>query len=575
MQDHFKSVFSEPNDDLLLNLKCPSPEITQPLPDLNLTCQDFIEAINEMKAESSCPHSCIPAKVFKCCKLSLCKPLKIFWEKSFLLGTVPKSYKLQQIIPLHKKGPKSNSKNFRPISLTSHVVKIFERVLRKKLVTFLELNNIINKNQHGFRKNHSCLTQLVHHVDIILNHLINNSDVDSIYVDFAKAFDKVDHKILIEKLKLYKLTDPYINWISDFLIDRHQYVFLNNVRSYEAEVKSGVPQGSVLGPLFFILYINDLSQNIFNSHILTFADDTKLTHPINTINDTFSLQKDLDNVINWSKNNNMALNKDKFELICYKHKNKNNNLRVLEELPFHSSFKHYETSSNTFISESLCVKDLGVFINSNLDWSDHILNLSKMGKRLSFWILNVFYNRSKEVMLTLFNSLVRSRLEYCCQIWNPFQIQHIDAIENVQRVFTRKIQYMNNYSYWERLKKLNIMSLQRRREKMIIIFVWMLKNNKVTNNINLQFSQDRKGNIKAQIKPLPKIRGRILTIYENSFSITSVKLWNKLPPKICEINNLSLFKIKLHDYLTLYPDNPPVKGYYHTNKNSLLDYKSI
>ena len=110
---------------------------------------------------------------------------------------------------------------------------------------------------------------------------------------------------------------------------------------------------------------------------------------------------------------------------------------------------------------------------------------------------------------------------------------------------------------------------------MIIIFVWMLKNNKVTNNINLQFSQDRKGNIKAQIKPLPKIRGRILTIYENSFSITSVKLWNKLPPKICEINNLSLFKIKLHDYLTLYPDNPPVKGYYHTNKNSLLDYKSI
>ena len=350
---------------------------------------------------------------------------------------------------------------------------------------------------------------------------------------------------------------------------------MNGVRSYEIDVESGVPQGSVLGPLLFILYINDLSLNINNSQILTFADDTKLIHPIITVHDSFSLQNDLNSVIEWSNNNNMLLNKNKFELICYKHNNANR--KRFEELPFNSTFfPEYETSENTYISKSNCVRDLGILINPNLDWDDHILNLSKVGKRLTSWILSVFYDRSKDVMLTLFNSLVRSRLEYCCQIWNPYKLKHIDAIENVQRIFTRKIQYMDSYNYWERLKILKIMSLQRRREKMIIIFVWMIKNNKVTNSINLQFHTDRKGNNKVFIRPFPKkIKGELLSIYENSFIIKSGKLWNKLPSTISEIDNLTLFKKKLHEYLLLYPDEPPVNGYYHPNYNSLLEYSSV
>ena len=133
---------------------------------------------------------------------------------------------------------------------------------------------------------------------------------------------------------------------------------------------------------------------------------------------------------------------------------------------------------------------------------------------------------------------------------------------------------MSNYNYWERLQKLNLMSLQRRREKLIITFVWMIKNNRIANSIDLKFSTNRKGIVKAILAPFPKIKGKILTIYENSFRIFSVKLWNKLPPTISEINNLSLFKKKLHEYLLLYPDNPPVKGYYHLNNNSLLDYNT-
>ena len=155
---------------------------------------------------------------------------------------------MQQVVPLHKKGPKTNVANYRPIALTSHVVKIFERVLRNRLMDYLERNNIINDNQHGFRKGHSCLSQLLSHTTFILNQMNEGNDVDTIYVDYSKAFDKVDHGILLEKLKLYGIEGKYHVWLSNFVQGRKQCVYVNGSVSYMTDVVSGVPQGSVLGP---------------------------------------------------------------------------------------------------------------------------------------------------------------------------------------------------------------------------------------------------------------------------------------------------------------------------------------
>ena len=143
----------------------------------------------------------IPAKVLKGCKKSIALPLKLFWDISFQTGIIPSAYKLQQIVPLHKKGPKTNAVNYRPVSLTSHVIKIFERVLRNKLMMYLEKNKLLNSNQHGFRRNNSCLTQLLAHVDYILQFLREDLEVDTIYIDYSKAFDKVDHGLLLKKLE--------------------------------------------------------------------------------------------------------------------------------------------------------------------------------------------------------------------------------------------------------------------------------------------------------------------------------------------------------------------------------------
>ena len=577
MQDHFKTVFSTPNVDLNPCSNFSKPTINFPLSDFNVTIEEILAAIDEIKSNSAGPHYSIPALIIKKCKYSLAKPLQLFCEKSFLSGTVPKYYKYQQITPIFNKGSKTNTANYRPIALTSHIIKIIERVVRKKLVEFFEINNIINANQHGFRKNRSCVTQLVFHIQNILDKLLTNDSVDSVYIDYAKAFDKVDHRILMKKLELYGVTKQYLTWINSFLTERNQVVFVNGVYSYETKVISGVPQGSVLGPLLFIIFINDLSDQIVHSKILTFADDTKLILPINSQNDKISLQQDLDSVSHWSKSNNMKENEDKCELLIHTfNNNKKSNQNLLQQLPFSSEYFQYQTSQHLILCPSTSVKDLGIYITPDLNWETHINRLYLTATKTCAWILNVFSTRNKFVMITLFNSLVRSKLEYCSELWDPSKIKLIDKIEQIQRNFTRKINNMKDLDYWTRLKDLQIMSLQRRRERQILILVWKIKNNLIPNDINLEFSQNKYTlKTKAILKPLPRRAGKMQTSFEGSFLIKGAKLWNRLPSTLTEINKLSSFVARLENFLKLFPDEPPVHGYYHRNKNSLLDYNIV
>ena len=228
------------------------------------------------------------------------------------------------------------------------------------------------------------------------------------------------------------------------------------------------------------------------------------------------------------------------------------------------------------LTSSQVVRDLGLFINSSLTWDDHINKLCSGGKRLCGWILNVFYSRESDILLVLFNSLVRSKMEYCCQIWDPSKIVQIDALEQVQRYFTSKFRNLKDLNYWERLKKLNILSLQRRREKLTLCFVWKIKYNCAPNVINLSFVKTNTKSIeRAIVRPLPKVKGSLLSLYENSFAVKAAKLWNKLPFCIAKIDTFKIFQNELDTFLKAYPDNPPVRGYYHVNSNSLLDYGTI
>ena len=409
------------------------------------------------------------------------------------------------------------------------------------------------------------------HTNYIFSNLVEGNDVDCIYLDYAKAFDKVDHGILISKLKQYGVTEKYIAWIKSFLTGRTQTVVVNGCHSYSSSVISGVPQGSVLGPLLFIIYINDLSNLIKNAKILTFADDTKIISKISNVNDTKNLQKNLNSTIEWSFINNMELNSDKFKLICHKTLSKGNNLDLFNSLPFHNQYNTYTTFDNSVISPSPNVRDLGVIIDPTLNWRLHIQTTYKKCKQLCSWILSVFYTRNRNCMMTLFNSLVRSKLEYCSEVWSPFKIKDINTVEQIQRSFTSRIEGLNKLNYWERLHELGILSLQRRRERNIIIQLWKIKFKINPNTINIEFKEHKRSTaVRAIIKPIPKVRGMLLTQYDQSFVVRSARLWNAMPPRLSHVTTLDVFKSSLDKFLQKIPDKPPIPGYPYDSDNSLI-----
>lgn len=267
----------------------------------------------------------------------------------------------------------------------------------------------------------------------------------------------------------------------------------------------------------------------------------------------------------------MQLNNDKFELISYKLFNPNNNLKLLKELPFQSDLQTY-VAVNLEIFPSTYVRDLGVYVDNLLSWSEHYHVIYNKCKRLCAWIFSSFSTRHAEVMMTLFHTLVKPILQYCCEVWSPHLKKDIVLLEQIQRSFTSRITGLQDLNYWQRLDKLGISSLQRLRERMILLHVFKIKNKFYPNTISLEFKlHERSNSIKAVLKPLPKVKGALLKKYEASFVINCCKLWNSLPYNLTHISSLNLFKVHLDKFLITVPDEPPIPGYPFVNSNSVSE----
>ena len=569
LQDQFVSTFSDPS-----NPNASVPSSTSPsdfLSNISFDTEDVVNAIDEIKSSSSCPNYSLPALVLKKCKAQLVKPIQLLWNKSYEVGQVPSYYKKQLIAPVFKKGSRSYAKNYRPISLTPHEVKIFERIIKNKIIEFLENKSLLTSDQHGFRKGRSCTTQLLKQQYDILTNLMDGNDTDAIFLDFAKAFDKVDHKILYQKLQNIGISGKLLDWIKSFLSSRKQVVSVDGFLSYVADVISGVPQGTVLGPLLFLIYINDIHKCVLNSTISSFADDTRIGKAISAHSDCHLLQQDLDNITRWSKLNNMVLHENKFEYMNYSIRS---GKFPLANLPFFGDSFRYLTSEGEILEPSETVLDLGVTFASNMCWSSHVANLTKTAKKKAGWVLSVFKNRSPCVMKTLFKSLIRSLLEYACLVWFGLPLENLRSIEAIQRSFTKKIVFPSSVnSYWERLQYLKMMSLQRRRERYAILHMWKILNNKTSNDLSITFDMNIRFGTVAKIPPLNvQSSMKSKSLFDSSFSVLGPSLWNRVPKHVRNITSLSNFKSKLDVFLMTIPDKPPVSGYVTQNNNSLLEW---
>ena len=564
LSTQYSSVFTKP---------CPTPyhdtEEQTNIPiinDITFTEEDIKDAIDELSNTAASGPDGIAAIFLKKCKASLSKTLFHLWRDCLDQGITPRKLKEGHIIPIHKGGHQGVAANYRPVALTSHLIKIFEKVIRSYLVSFLEENNIFNPDQHGFRLGRSCLSQLLTHYDRIISILEKGLNVDTIYLDFAKAFDKVDHSLVLKKLSILGIRGKILGWIKSFLTNRTQKVVVNGFLSEPAPVISGVPQGSVLGPLLFLILIGDIDKDIATSFVSSFADDTRLSRAVSGVTDASALQTDLEMVYQWAIDNNMMFNGKKFEALRY---GANDVLKATTS---------YTSPDGSIIPDKDHLRDLGVTMSADGSFRQHISQMCQSARNMCGWILRTFRSRSPELMLTLWKSLVLPILDYCSQLWCPVKTGLIQEIEDIQKSFTRKIHCDKRGDYWERLNSFQLYSLQRRRERYRVIYVWKILENLAPNvgSDKIQSrSSIRHGRMCVVPPPLTTASAKVKGLVEASFTVHAGHLFNALPKSIRNLTNVDLptFKRKLDGYLSSIADEPQSPGYTdrrRADSNSLI-----
>ena len=322
--------------------------------DIDFGTQDIEEAIKDLDENSSAGPDGIPALFLKRTKESISRPLSILLRKSLNEGKIPDIFKWAHITPIHKGGSRQNPAQYRPVSLTSHTMKIFERVIKKRIIMkHIVDNEEFNKGQHGFVPGRSTQTQLLSHLNDIFEAYMEGKRLDSVFLDFAKAFDKVDHQILLEKVRKHKISGKLGKWIQEFLRDRKFRVVANGYMSEEEEVTSGVPQGTVLAAILFVIMISDIDENVKHSIVRSFADDTRVNKRISREEDKKQMQEDLEIIFKWARDNRMKFNESKFEQMSYV---------MIENI----TVDPYKNSNGDDIQVKDTVKDLGVFTTKPL-----------------------------------------------------------------------------------------------------------------------------------------------------------------------------------------------------------------
>ena len=424
------------------------------LTSVNITYELVVKHISSLDAQSSMGPDGLHPQLLKSCP-SLTYPLLVIFQESLRLGMLPKQWKESQVIPIFKKGSRYSPLNYRPISLTSVCCKTLERVIVDCLYEYCESNSLFNKCQFGFRRGHTVEDQLLLTYNQVAEWYDIGFTVDVVLFDFSKAFDVVSHELLLEKLRLLGIGGRLLSWIGDFLTARTMRVAVSGSCSCEVSVESGVPQGSVLGPLLFVLYVNYLPNYVL-SKCKFFADDLKIYLPIrlcdtsNTSQDITLCQNDINSIVEVSDSWGLTLNAAKCSVLRFQRG------RSVES----GDLEGYYCINDTPVPFVESCRDLGVLVDNQLKFHSHIQSIVSRAAGLSVNLLSSTLCRAKEFMLPLFLSHIRPLLEFSSCVWNTGFVGDVRLLEGVQRRWTKKIDSFEDLPYSQRLSLLNLYSVK-------------------------------------------------------------------------------------------------------------------
>ena len=532
LNDYFCSVFSSSVNPIAEeNRLRQHVPLHQEITDVDLHPLYVRGSLIRMKQNSSTGPDGILSRALYLMREALVKPLTIIFNKSLDTTQIPQDFKDANIVPIYKKkGAKDEASSYRPISLTSITCKLLEKMIKDEVLRFLEHNGMLNIDQHGFRKKKSCVTNLLEYLDKVTELVDLGESVDVVLLDFKKAFDRVDHETLLIKMSNLGIGGKLLAWVREWLTGRRQRVHLPNGTSEWKNVTSGVPQGSVLGPLLFLIYINDISREV-KSALSLYADDSKCYDKVanNTIQDS------LNKLCAWSDRSGMEFNATKS---CVIHLGKRNPQKV------------YSLGNETLKSKN-CERDLGVLVQQDLNFTEQVQSVVSKSKKMTGLIMRAFKNKEPELMLNLYKTYVLPIVEYGSCVWNPRLKKDIILLESVQKSYTKRIKGMTHLSYEERLKKLNLPSLEQRRSYIDLVQTYRFYRgiDSVDHSLFKMVSDTHERQTR-QVQNLNFAIDKSNTEQRKSFySVRAAQLWNSIPLEVKKSTSLSKFKESISAYL--------------------------
>ena len=532
--DFFSSVFTDENID---NIPRPGARtFDSALTTVDFDEHDVMEHLTALKPNKSTGPDGVHPRVLRETASVLCKPLTTIFKASLAQGKVPSIWKMATITAIHKKGSKQSPDNYRPVSLTCIPCKVMESVVRKALMEHMDGNSLLTNEQFGFRERRSTSLQLLATVEDWMTAIDAGLYVDACFLDLQKAFDSVPHQRLLRKLESFGIQGNLYAWIASFLIQRYQMVKVNGTTSEPALVKSGVPQGSVLGPVLFILYINDMVE-VTKSNLKLYADDAKLYRPIVCDQDRQILQEDICQLEDWSTSWMLRFHPSKCKVI---------RLRA----PHPDNYNY--TLGTSVLGWSVAEKDLGIIMDFQLRFREEISQRVKKANSITGVIRRTFHYLDPPTFSRLFSTLVRPHLDYAASVWNPHLKGDIEKIEKVQRRATKQVPMLKHQSYAERLKTLQLTTLRYRRHRGDMIETYKILTNKYDVDPTIFFSLSNNTRTRGHCLKLEKTRTSSARL-AHWFSHRVVNYWNSLPEHIVTAPSLNTFKNRLDKYWSDHP----------------------